>query len=550
VGGTRWLLDAIAYWIDCDPGQIGYLSGTKDAAQDFSANRLRPLLERDCPAVSARRSPEKAHWKDDEFWFDACIVRLAGGRAVMGVSQHAQRYMALDELDKFKDDIEQRAEDRTKGYRGIEKILKVSTIGESGRIKRSYQLGTQERYHVPCPHCGHEQVLRWEQIRWRVDESCRSKNGGEFGRIAWRLNPKLASHSAYYECVECRSRIESHHKRRMLRAGRWIARFPERREHRSFHWPSLLAPQLGWDYFVEKHLSCYPLEDGFVLPDSVPLPDMDRLLHWEDLAEDYQQPGRIQTEATIRSHQNLETPHEYPTHRDGRPFCPIDHPQAVVMYVDVQHNGCWYVVVAFGPFESLWLLEYGSVMGLDDLVGVYTTSYHTPEGHVVSPSIAALDSSDGTMKGPVYDTCRRNRWWAFKNRDHGADVQIGKSGEAGVLLYHVNTTSLKDYASWKLTVTAGSPGAIYLPNQVGSDLVRHWTCEKRLEGWTEDGIKVEWKQSHPDNHLWDALVGTLAIARLKRYRQRGGPLPTVAGESAERPRLTMPDGRPYLVTER
>ena len=535
IGGTRWLLDAIGWWIDCDPGPTLYLSGTKEAAEDLSANRLRPMFERDCPPLAARRSHEKSHWKDDEFWFDACIVRLAGGRAVMGVSQHAQRYVILDELDKFKDDIEQRAADRVKTFRGLEKILKVSTpTNKTGRIWRSYLAGTQERFVVPCPHCGKEQFLQFDQIRW-LNVGCVQRTNSDgtgalhapYGQIADGLNPTMACKSAYYECEHCHGRIESRHKRQMLAAGRWIARFPERRVHRSFWLSSLYAPQLGWDYFAEKFLKCFPLDDdGCVVKKSSAMLDLLTLFKNEDLAEMVDPPGEAQTETSIREHQGLGTPHQYPPRVEGRPFCPIENPLEVIMYADVQHTACYYTVVAIGPWETCWLLDYGSVLGLDHLPVVYATQFHTPSGQLVRCTRGALDTSDGTIKRHTYAACRQNGWFACKNFDYsskgGSDVWVGRPDEPGVRLLCVNTTQLKHHFTGKMRVSLGSPGAIHLPDQIGGDLIRHWTCESWVEEWTDKGLVGEWRPDHPDNHLYDAMIGVLAIANVLKLRLRSG----------------------------
>src|ERR1044072_4200580 len=67
-----------------------------------------------------------------------------------------------------------------------------------------HEKSDQPRYHVPCPHCGHYQVLTWSGLVWSPD----------------------AKH-AWYACAGCGTAIEEHHKPQMIAAGRWVAGNPD-----------------------------------------------------------------------------------------------------------------------------------------------------------------------------------------------------------------------------------------------------------------------------------------------------------------------------------
>ena len=79
-----------------------------------------------------------------------------------------------DDLSKWENndagEPETQAETRSKAYEDA-KILKVSTPTEEGacRISRSYDRGTQEQWHVPCPHCHELQPLEWEWMQRNID---------------------------------------------------------------------------------------------------------------------------------------------------------------------------------------------------------------------------------------------------------------------------------------------------------------------------------------------------------------------------------------------
>jgi phage terminase large subunit GpA-like protein len=83
------------------------------------------------------------------------------------------------------------------------------------RIEAEYLTSDQRRYHVPCPHCRHHQVLRLG-----------SGKPGE-GGLKWdklpdgHNDPDLAERTARYICESCHKAIHDHHRPRMMRLGVW-----------------------------------------------------------------------------------------------------------------------------------------------------------------------------------------------------------------------------------------------------------------------------------------------------------------------------------------
>lgn len=92
------------------------------------------------------------------------------------------------------------------------KVLKISTplAAKTCRITRNFKRGTQEWWHVPCPHCNHYQPLKWENFLAAID----------------RDDPD----SAHFTCVACGEKMERRHKREMLRKGRYVPDNPAARE--------------------------------------------------------------------------------------------------------------------------------------------------------------------------------------------------------------------------------------------------------------------------------------------------------------------------------
>src|SRR5690606_24460130 len=64
------------------------------------------------------------------------------------------------------------AEARATQYENDAKFFYTSSPSIKGmsKIDELFDMGTQERYHVPCPHCGHLHPLLLEHFRYRRDE--------------------------------------------------------------------------------------------------------------------------------------------------------------------------------------------------------------------------------------------------------------------------------------------------------------------------------------------------------------------------------------------
>ena len=103
-------------------------------------------------------------------------------------------------------------------------MISTPTVKGFSRVEREYEASNQRRYYVPCPHCGHAQVLVFERLKWDTGK------------------PETAA----YHCASCETPIAEHHKTAMLAAGVWratsVAVDPSTI---GFHLSALYSP-VGW----------------------------------------------------------------------------------------------------------------------------------------------------------------------------------------------------------------------------------------------------------------------------------------------------------------
>jgi phage terminase large subunit GpA-like protein len=219
-----------------DPGDFLYVHPTEDNAGRWSKQKLRPLLLE--TASLAPLFPERSRDGGSSILYKERsdgrgAIQISGANSPASLSMISMKRQVQDDLAKWEvntaGDPEGQADSRSKAYE-FAKIFKNSTplIMPGCRITRNWHAGTQETYHVPCPHCGHEQPLEWDNMKERLEEDHPEK--------------------ACFWCVKCGAAIEQHQRADIVRRGRWIAKHPERmREHRSFFIWAAYGPLESWE---------------------------------------------------------------------------------------------------------------------------------------------------------------------------------------------------------------------------------------------------------------------------------------------------------------
>src|SRR5207244_12019454 len=104
-------------------------------------------------------------------------------------------------------------------------------------IEHEFKLSDQRLFYVPCPDCGHEQVLRFSGIKW--DKTPEGEHLPE---------------SAMYMCESCGVLFGDVERHRAVRKGRWIASQPFR-GIAGFHISALMSPWVSMAEIVSEFLS-------------------------------------------------------------------------------------------------------------------------------------------------------------------------------------------------------------------------------------------------------------------------------------------------------
>jgi phage terminase large subunit GpA-like protein len=226
--GSNW----IGYVIHHAPGPMMAVWPTVEMAKRNSKQRIDPLIE-ESPILKELIAPARSRDSGNTILakeFRGGVLVMTGANSAVGLRSMPVRYLFLDEVDGYPLDVDGEgnavalAEARTRTF-ARRKIFIVSTptIAGVSTIEREYEASDQRRYFVPCPHCGHRQWLRFEQLRW------------DKGR------PETAA----YVCESCDVPILEHHKTWMLEHGEWRAMAEGNNRTAGFHLSSLYSP-IGW----------------------------------------------------------------------------------------------------------------------------------------------------------------------------------------------------------------------------------------------------------------------------------------------------------------
>ena len=330
VGGTECGNNWMGFVICNAPGPMLIVNPTTETAKRTSKMRIDPAIE-NCPALRERiKSPRSRDSGNTTLIkeFPGGILILTGANSPIGLRSLPVRYLFLDEVDGFPDeagtegDPVDLAVQRTATFNN-RKIFMVSTptIKDASRIEQAFLEGDQRYFHVPCPHCGHYQVLRWRNVIF---------------------DPKNLT-EAVYKCEKCEGIWHDYQKEQILKKGKWIATNPDGNPGVvSFHLSSLYSPH-GWTSWTSIAREFLNSKDD---PSRLQVWTNTKLAEtWEDMAGQAIDPTSLMVR---REKWGPELPK-----------------QVVILTcgVDVQDNRLELEIVGWGRGEESWSIDYHILYG-------------------------------------------------------------------------------------------------------------------------------------------------------------------------------------------
>ena len=474
VGGTECGNNWMGFIICNAPGPMLIVNPTTETAKRTSKMRIDPAIE-NCPALREKiKSPRSRDSGNTTLIkeFPGGILILTGANSPIGLRSLPVRYLFLDEVDGFPDeagtegDPVDLAVQRTATFNN-RKIFMVSTptIKDASRIEQAFLEGDQRYFHVPCPHCGHYQVLRWRNVIF---------------------DPKNLT-EAVYKCEKCEAIWHDYQKEQILKNGKWIATNPDGNPGVvSFHLSSLYSPH-GWTSWTSIAREFLNSKDD---PSRLQVWTNTKLAEtWEDMAGQAIDPTSLMVR---REKWGPELPK-----------------QVVILTcgVDVQDNRLELEIVGWGRGEESWSIDYHILYGdpstpelwaqLDEILSrKYPHSKDVPD----LPISATCIDSGGHYTDYVINYCHARRLHGvFAIKGIGGvgkpiwPATASKSNNTKKPVYLIGVNDAKDILMRRLHLEDSSGAGIWhFPMDREADWFEQITNEVAVKKLSKGRLIREW----------------------------------------------------------
>lgn len=481
IGGTQVAVNWVGYTMDRSPTAMLFYEPIIDMAKRLTKEKLDPVIQA-TPTLRGKVREARSRDSGNTTYrkeFLGGFLNILWANSSAGARSTSAPRIVVDEVDEYEQDVGDQGhpcdliEKRAAAYARY-KIFELSTptLEAMSRIERDYQLGSQGRYHVPCPFCGQYQHLEWERLIYT------------FGGVK---RPEDAA----YQCAGCQQLISENYKSWMMDTVRakWVHAHPERVEDvASFHLNLLYQPA-GW---------AYP---------------------WARLAKEYieaydkMKAGDVRSMKTFRNTILAQTwkekidKLEHQSLYDRREIYEAEVPRGVVVLiasVDVQDNRLEAVIKGWGAGEQSWSIEYQIFRGSPSLPTVWmelTEWLLQPRAHAdgVTLHVEAVGVDTGghhTKEAYRFVEKHRGEAFALKGSSEAGAPEIPKREPKKhksfrLRLYQLGTIALKDTIFARVKLEEPGPGFIHFPRRDGYD-------QDYFEGLTSEVKKPKYK---PRSHV-------------------------------------------------
>jgi phage terminase large subunit GpA-like protein len=431
LGKTQTCTNILAYLMVESPSPVGVYLPSSSTTDAWIDQKFTPMLE-NCAILQASMLESATKNTSNRRNFKEClggILFIENASNPVSAKSKSIKILIVDEVDEFAnqytsgdDPIEMLIERTTTFHAAKRLFVSTPTVKGVSRIEFLYNKSTMERFHIACPHCGHEQHLIFEGLTYS------------------KLNPE----NVVYQCSECAGYIEEHQKTALFSKGRWIAEFPDRKM-RGFHASGLYYPialGLSWAQIVTRYESAK--ENG----------GAELKTFWNSiLALPYEDPSM----AKLRLAGLEDRAESYPLRTAPRGV------GVITCGVDIQENRVAVQIVGWGAKLTAYVLDYVELYGnpsdgevWDALTELLNTPIERADGKLLPIQSTAIDS--GYKTGDVYNFVRQKRIkrpFAIKgastinaeilSKGRAVDVNFrGASDKFGVMVFTVGVHLIKD----------------------------------------------------------------------------------------------------------
>lgn len=517
LGKTTVLRDGIAYRIKRLPSAMLAVQPKIDRAETWAKEEIDVMIRgarvlRDIVGLDRSRGATM-RFKP----FPGGYLFIASAQSATELASRSAQFVVADEVDRYEmiagegnplAIVEQRMAAQDVGT-----IVATSTPRdhETSLIWPALELGTNERCHLPCPHCGTFQELVWGTL-------------AEPYGMKW---PAGKPHLAEYQCIKCQRLIAEKHKRAMLQEHRWVVTNPDG-TYPSSHLSSLYSPfgMSRWGVLASQFVAAAHK------PADLQVFFNTRLgLTWKEGTHEVKA-----DDLAARATEDLEE------------WLVPDGVGALTMGADVQDNRIEAWVWGWGSALESWPIAHVLVLGdpnirpgdpgspWDELDRYRTATYRHVSGQTVKISMTFVDSGYAATTVYRYTDRRRGRGlYACKGVGMPGQPLLGKPSLetiGRVPVYPVGDHASKsEFLRSQILTTEPGAGFVHLPKWMTAEQIDQLVQEKRVKRIHGGKVVFQWvkKQSDAPNEALDCR--RYARAALEALRN---PFIQALGKKAEK----------------
>ena len=505
IGKSEALLNVMGYYVDQEPAPMLMLQPTLEAAESFSKERIDPTF-RYSPGLAdkleegkdGRGTSRKSSTTIRMKHFPGGYLALVGANSPAGLASRPIRVLLCDEIDRYgttkEGDPLKLAMQRTTNFHN-RKIVMVSTptIRDASPIYDWYERSDKREFYVTCPHCGHEYVWKWAQVKWDKDEE-----------------GNALPETAKMFCPDCGAQVRGAYKPDpdILASGRWKA--SEESRIRGYHINSLYSPWVNLYALVEEFTTATKNRDKAGLQEFINLKLGEP---WEEVAV-----GEDDWE-------HIHRRREY--YGQGLPHGVL----LLTCGVDVQHDRLECSLYGWGEGKECWGIEHRILYGDPgskelwmQLDGFLSERRCLPNGMALPGACTCVDSGDGQYTQEVYMYTKqreRRNVFAVKGRG-GIGVPFvskpSRGNRVGAALFVLGVDAGKSLVMSRLKTEDEGPGYVHLARERERGFDEEFCkclCSEVLERTFEKGkVKLEWKKIRDRNEALDCFVYATAALEI------------------------------------
>lgn len=523
--------NAMGFFTKYQLGSIAFFTSTKNVVKARGNSALDVMIDNSglddlidpMSNRTGRKSADTAMYKE---FMGGIRWQLSSYNSIADMKSNTFNLLVLDEWDeagaelKGQGDVAGIIEGRTMAVRMF-KVLAISTPSsmETSRIYKNFIEGDQQRYFIPCPHCGGMQYMK---MKFGKDD-----HGLTFGMKETKLKngkiKKELDHSTIrYICKHCKEPFHEFHKNEAIQKGEWRPTWmdtpyiPKSPKHKSFSVPGILSPFLRWARICQQFINTNFGKN---------------LLEFKDFTINYlgEPWARVETSADWEDLKNRADEYTMGYVPKG----------GLLLFggVDVQADRLEMAVVAVGKDMEKWVVDYrvfyGNPADLNDdcWADLHEFAYYQQykvEGADVNISLVAIDTGydpkekrekDWDSKShTVYSFVapRIDKFIAVKGtgkNDRSSDLIRERRASHDFLKkrYDIATPIVKEMLMMTIEETAG-PNSIHFPKwreyegvkvPVSDEFYQQFLSERFQE--VEAG-KMGWKKIRARNEVWDTVI--------------------------------------------